>query len=498
MSISAKQIVNIIPGVIGTGGQPLELNGLLVSNSSTIPSGGVTSWATPESVSDYFGSTSDEAALAEIYFLGYINSITKPSTLYIGQFVGADSAAWLRGAAIDNTLAELQAITAGTLTISIDGVSYPLTGVDFSAETSFSEIAAVLQADLITSGATGVTVTYESDFEAFLITSPTTGSTSVVSFPASGDLIPFLKLAEDDGAVQSDGIDERTISENMDAYTNLTQNWATFMHIFDQTNDEKIEFAQWANSKNLGVRYVYSTWDSSATAKDTASTTNLAYLIGELSLVGTVLNYNVKELAAFVLAFGASLKFSSTEGRATMAFKRQGGLAISVDNDTDALGLITNGYNFYGDYATANDRFIWYYNGTITGDYKFLDTHLNAIYLNNAFQLAFMSLFQGSQSIPYNQAGYDLIRAAATDPINAALNFGSIRIGVALSEAQAAGVNRDAGINISGIIVSRGYYLQILDASAQDRGNRLSPPMKFWYTDGGSIQKIEMQSNVIR
>jgi len=79
-------------------------------------------------------------------------------------------------------------------------------------------------------------------------------------------------------------------------------------------------------------------------------------------------------------------------------------------------------------------------------------------------------------------------------PIQAALSFGSIQTGITLSESQKATVNQDAGLDVSGTIQALGYYLQILDPGAQVRSNRGSPIVNFWYTDGGSIQKINVSS----
>jgi uncharacterized protein YcgL (UPF0745 family) len=74
------------------------------------------------------------------------------------------------------------------------------------------------------------------------------------------------------------------------------------------------------------------------------------------------------------------------------------------------------------------------------------------------------------------------------------LNFGAIRTDVPLSESQAAQVNTAAGLKVDTTINTQGYYLQILPASAQVRQNRQSPPMTLWYTDGGSIQYINLAS----
>ena len=130
----------------------------------------------------------------------------------------------------------------------------------------------------------------------------------------------------------------------------------------------------------------------------------------------------------------------------------------------------------------------------MTGKWKWTDTFVNQVYLNAQFQLALISLLTSVKSIPYNEAGYSLIRAAMIDPINQGLNFGSIRTGVTLSESQKAQVNQAAGRDVATTIEQQGYYLQILDPGAQVRGNRGTPVINFWYTDGGAVQKINVAS----
>ena len=80
------------------------------------------------------------------------------------------------------------------------------------------------------------------------------------------------------------------------------------------------------------------------------------------------------------------------------------------------------------------------------------------------------------------------------DPISAGINFGSIRTGITMSASQKAQVNQAAGLDVSTIIEQQGYYLQILDPGAQVRGNRGTPVINFWYTDGGAVQKINVAS----
>jgi hypothetical protein len=84
------------------------------------------------------------------------------------------------------------------------------------------------------------------------------------------------------------------------------------------------------------------------------------------------------------------------------------------------------------------------------------------------------------------------------DPITAALNFGAIRANVPLSASQIAQVNNAAGTKIDTVLSSRGWYLQILPATAQVRAARGTPPMSLWYMDGGSVQAITLASIVVQ
>jgi hypothetical protein len=202
--------------------------------------------------------------------------------------------------------------------------------------------------------------------------------------------------------------------------------------------------------------------------------------------------------AAFVMGAIASVDFAGTNTRPTFAFKSQSGLVSVVADETDATNLIANGYNYYGSYATANQGFTFFYPGSVTGSYKFLDEYVNEVYLNAQLQLALVTLMTSVPSIPYNTAGYALIDAACKDPILTFKNYGGLREGVALSAAQIAQVNAAAGVAIDKTLYSVGYYLQIKDPTAQVRALRGSPIINLWYMDGGAVHKIEMASIVIQ
>lgn len=499
-TIPASAIVRVEANVIDGGGSALVLNGLALTESTRVPIGVVQPFSSAADVADYFGPDAPETNAATIYFAGYQNSTQKPRRILFTQYNADDVAAYLRGGDISGlTLAELQAIPSGTITIVFNGVSKVSASISLAGATSFSNAATLILAGFTTPG---FTVTYDSISGAFVFTSSTTGDASTSAFPTTSTLATNLLLTQATGAVLSQGADAvSTPSAFMTALVQETQNWATFFLMFDpddpDENDIKMAFALWNAQQDN--RWGFICWDTDSAPKVTVpSVTAMGQKLKAGDYSGTCLiSAPTYEKAAFTSGAAASIDFDRTNGRITFAFKSQSGQVADVSNQTVAANLIQNGYNFYGVYATANDEFIWLYNGTVSGEFLWFDGYVNQIQLNNALQLALMSLLKNTPSIPYNNAGYGLIRAACQDPINAALNFGSIRIGVPLSEAQAAEVNNAAGTKIDDVITTQGYYLQILPATAQVRAARQSPQITLWYADGGAVQSIVLVSTAI-
>lgn len=490
MTIPVSDIVTINPGVIGTGGNPLSLNGVILSQNTLLPSNQVRSFTSATAVSAFFGPASAEYAQAQVYFAGFDGKTLTPGTLYFAPYVLTNSAAWLQsGSFAGVTLAQLQAIAAGTLIVTVDGTLFTSSSINLSAASSFTNAATIIAAAF--TGVGKPTCTWNAVNSTFTLTSTTTGASSTITF-ATGTISTALLFTSATGAIISQGDVADTAATAMANVVANTQNWGAFMTMWEPVTAEKTNFAVWANAQNQ--RYLYVVWDTDAQAIVNGSTTNFGYLAKTAAYEGIMPVYNTKELATFVLGMIASIDFSRRNGRITAAFKSQSGLAATVTDQQTSANLLANGYSYYGSYATAASNFVFLYSGQITGKWKWMDTFVNQVYLNAQFQLALISLLTGVKSIPYNESGYSLIRAAMNDPITAALNFGSIRTGVLLSAAQIAQVNQVVGQDVSDIIQQTGYYLQIVDPGAQVRGLRGTPVINFFYTDGGAIQRITVAS----
>lgn len=503
MSIPASDIVDVQPGVVAAGGSAFDLNGLILTADTSIPIGTVQSFANADDVEAFFGGAAVETQLANVYFLGFDNSTKTPGALLFAQYPTADVAAYLRGGSLAAmTLAQLQALS-GTLTVSIDGVAKTSTSINLSAATSFSNAATIIAGGFTSLGGT---VSYDSQRAAFKITSATDGAASSLTF-ASGTLAAGLMLTQATGAALSQGAVAGVPATNMTAITRISQDWAAFTTVFEPDTDDKVAFAQWTNSTDDA--YAYVGWDTDAQAIVQNNTTcfgaivkasNLSGTIaisGDASVaasLGTTLAAMLPQIAAFVLGTAASIDFNRTNGRITFKFRSQTGLQASVTDETVADTLTANGYNFYGAWASRNNGWTFFAEGSISGPFLWADTYFDQMWLNDGLQVAGMDLLTQVGSVPYNAAGDALVEAAYMDPINAALNFGAIRTGVALSNLQAAEVNNQAGVTIAPTLQTRGWYFQRGTATAAIRAARGATSDTLWYTDGGSVHRLSLAS----
>lgn len=494
-TIPFSQVVNVVPSVLSANGEAVDLNGLVLTQNVSAPYGSILTFSNAAGVQSYFGASSTEAAIANIYFAGFTNCTALPGTLYFTHYPEAAIAGWLMSGSLSSmTLGQLQALT-GTLAITVAGVVNTSGTINLTSATSFSNAATIIQAAFTSPG---FTVTYNATLSSFVFTTTTTGATQTMSYAATGTLATSLMLTQATGATLSQGAAAGTPASFMASVLQLNQNWACFMTAWEAVQTEKEAFATWSNS--VAPRYLYVCQDSDVNVLNASATNTFGDWLQTNQIIGSCPIFGDYTHAAFVCGYAASLDFARLNGRATLCFKSQSGLVPSVTNSTQYAAVLSNGYNCYGAWGSNNpaNNQNWFAPGSVSGKWLWADTYLNQIWLNANLQLVMVNLLTQVTAVPYNAQGNGLIYAAAQDPINSAINFGAIRTGINVSAAQAAEIQFATGVNAAPTIASQGYYLQILPATAQTRAARQSPPITLYYQDGEAVQQIVMASIAIQ
>ncbi len=488
MAIPARQIVDVTPRVINAGVPDLAMSGLLLTKNALCIYPDM-SFSSATAVGAYFGYDSNEYKAALKYFMGYDNAFKRPDTLKFARRVDVAVAGELIGGSAAK-LSDLKAITAGSFSIDVDGTTVNVTGLDLSAATTQSDVATALQAKI-----TGTTVTYNSNLNAFVVVSATTGENSSISV-ATGTSADALGLSSATGAVAQAGMAAMSEDANMTAIARADGNWVSFTTLYSADDDEIIALAEWTN--NQKVEYAYFPYTDSQGDTVPSNQNNLPNVLKNADYDGVVLIFGTVDHAVAAMAIWASVDWNRYNGLPTMAFRSQNGLAASVTDETVAENLLSMNVNYYGRYASRVEDFTFFYNGKIVGgDFGYIDAYIGNIWLRNALQNAILNGLQQVARTPYTDAGYNQIRAWCLDPINRGLNNGVIQAGLNLSEAQKAQLYNEIGQDVSEQIYTDGYFLLVADPGAQARVERETPVCGLWYTYGGAVQKVELPATVI-
>ncbi len=485
-SIPASDIVNILPAALSAGGTSLSLNTVVFSTLAMFP---VKEYFDKDAVGDDHGVTSNAYKFAETYFNGFSGSNIKPSSLFIASYVNADKAAALIGRSLRSvTLDEIKAIN-GTLSVTIDGTLKSGT-VDLSAATSFSNAATLIATALTT------TVTFDTQLQAFVIASGTTGATSSISF-ATGTAAYALGLSEEGGAVLNNATVIDTPDTAMERVTDYTLNFAPISALGESAFDVDWwkELATWVSKQNH--RYWTIQWGKEPTALIANNDVCFGAWLEANVIADCTPIYGDQIHAAFACGSIASIDFQETNGRVTLDFRNQSGIVASITNKQDAKALESNGYAYYGAWATANDRFQFMRNSVVSGEFAWADTYAFQLWLNAGFEVDGMVGLQQYKSIPPNSDGKALYRAMFQDRINQGVAFGGIVSGMILTEQQKSVINREFGYDAATQIQLTGWAMFVGDAINVTGATRKRFPAKFYYADGGSIQGINMTSTAV-
>ena len=555
MAIPASAIVSISSQVLNPGGTGLTFASVFLTQNTAVPIGAPVTFPNATAVGAYFGTTSSEYNLSVVYFQGFDSSNIKPGQLWFTQYPLTAVGAYLRGlpstslaavqaiapgivtGSITLTTMTVSAVTSGTLvvgqvlsgtsvtaattivsqltgttggvgtyqvsvsqttasttitgnyglSVTIDGVAQFTVTLNLSTATSFTNAASLIATALTLAG--GQTCTYNSQFGSFVIASGTTGAASTLAL-ATGAGATALGLGT--GATLSQGA-AAVVSPGafMDSVVATTTNWVSFVPIFATTTSIKQAFATWVSTQN--VRYVAIINDTDPTIVQTPS----AFVgFGNWLLVNTKSGvfpvYNDLNTCAMVAGLIAAIDFTQRNGRVNAKFKTNSAMPGPVVSDlTSYTNLTANGYSTYCQFAVQQSPTMLA-DGAISGPFRWLDSFIGAISLSVNLQANMVNLLQQQNSLPYNTQGNTLITASAMDAINAALNFGTIRRNTVPSASEASQMNAAAGLPIDLTVGSRGWYFQVLPASAAVRAARQSPPVNLWYMDGQSVQKLNI------
>ncbi len=450
MAISFTRYINIISGVVaGQGIKEVDMITRIMTTNVLQPVNKIIEFLNANAVGTFFGFQSEEYLRAQFYFSFISKLIGTPDKISFGRYANATvkPQAWGDPLATD-TLAQFQAITAGTLTISINSLTATLTAINLSAATSLANVATLLQTALRAYSAGGTdftlaTVTYQTTPQAqFTIQGGVADAASIVITPTGAQDIGAALGLESVNAVFTSGLAAvQTPVQAMQNSFNISTNFASFVFTtasaLSPTDIQNV--AAWNASNNNDFVFLVPVLSSNASA---ISANVISDAGTALTLAPVLTPAQYPEMFPGMVA--AATDYSKPNQSQNYMFQQNSQLTPAVADDTSANNYDMLRVNYMGVTQVAGQQLSFYQRGVMCGGATApsdMNVYFNEIWFKSAMGVALMSMLLNLPEVPTSPPGLALILANVQPVIGQALINGTIIVGSAvLTAAQQSAV----------------------------------------------------------
>jgi len=495
MTISFKRYVDIVSGV--GGGVAVRTRDLILrlfSTSPLVPADGVLEMTSADSVGAYFGTSSPEYARAVFYF-GFISKlITNAKKISFSRYADAVAAARIYGSSAARLVSSFTPITTGALKLTIGTYTADVTGINFAAAASLSQVASILQTAIqavVAGGAnwTGATVTYNAVAQRFELVGGTPGVAAVATAaPGTGTDIRAL-LGWNGGAIFSPGV---AAEQPLDAFirsASATDNFGSFAFIPTLTADQIAAVALQNDTYN--VKFIYLVPIQAADAATTYAA--LKGLSGVAVTLAPLATEFPELLPAAVLA---ATDYSRRNSVQNYMFQIAA-LTPSVSSDSVADTMDANRVNYYGRTQTAGQFLDFYQRGVMMGlatDPVDINVYANEAWLKDAMGAAIMGLLLSLARVSANATGRSQLLAIIQSVITQATFNGTISVGKPLTTTQKLYITNLTNDELAWQQVFRlGYWVDVVLQSytTVDSRTEWKAVYTLIYSKDDAIRKVE-------
>lgn len=489
-TVPVKKIVNVTMQVAALApAAPTFSNVLLLGSSSRLPTyDRLRSYNSLLEVAADFQASDEEYRAAAVYF----GQSPKPDTLMIGRRLTAASAGTLKSGSRSTTLGDYTAVTAGGFDISVDGTLRQVHGINLSVVSDMDGVAAAVQAALRTATGSTETVTY--DGSSFVVTSATTGGTSVVNYAvaatyaATTSIGTIMGLTAATGARKTVGTAIETITTSLNAMALLDGSWYGFGFTKEVTDDNRVDASAFAENN---TKFAFHS-TASPVAYDGSGTADLGYRLKALQYTHSLVQFcSTGDYAEFsAAARGLSVKYDQINSTLTLEFKQEPGVMPENMTSTQYSVLEAKNYTYL---ATVANGFIMLFN-TKTPSGRFFDEIVNLDWFTLDLQNnVFTALATSPTKVPQTDKGMEVLLQAAAKTCEKAVRNRMATPGKWTHDGFGALNNGD--------FLQQSYYLYaspVAEQSDADRAARKTPPIQGALCGAGAFHSVDITFNFQR
>jgi len=491
MPISSNRYVDITSAVGGGDAFPTrELLLRLFTTNERVPTGSVLNFSASslDSLRDYFGSTSEEYKRAAYYF-GFISKVaTSPKNIQFARWADAATSAQVFGSKLPS-LDTLKSYTAAAFDIVLTGVTFNVTALDFSAATTYADVATELQTQIqLEAGAlAAATVVYDASRTSFVFDTNGSADGDISFTTVTAGLIDDLGFGE--SAVFSNGIAVQTVTDTLSVSTTLNNNFGSYNFIDELTNDQILESAIFADGRNVEFMNLVKVTTTNRAA--------ISALISGYASTGMVLSPLASQYPELLpAAILASLDYDKPAASANFMYYTDSRLTPSVTDSTQADVNDPLTVNYYGQTQESGVNVSFLQRGRLTGGEtapKAMGVHANEQWLKAYLKSQFLNMFIALQQVPADLAGEAIGLSYIDAGVAKALENGSISVGKTLTTTQINYITQLTGNGKAYLDVqSRGYWYKVTVNATTNLMEYL-----LIYAKRDSVDKVEGRHSLI-
>lgn len=495
-NISQSQYAAITSGVGGaSAATEKELIARLVSANPKVPTNTVLEFGDIDTFGAFFGTDSPEYAFAARYF-GFISkSIRKPSKISVFRNTLQSVAPFIYPSQKVAALGQLKDITDGAFILSMGGLTYTVSGLDFSTVADYASVASIIQTAVRanTGGGelwTGATVAFNTKDSVISLVGGEVGDAIIVAPTAAEtgtDITALLGWNVATDPIVSQGVSAQSVTELMAKNLNLSNNFGSFLFLEDLTTSQITEAAQYTHNQNVQFKYIQRVLPSNYIEVQQA----VAGFTG-VSLVFDLYEDNSYP-HALSAAIWAAADYNAVNGAPGAEFQKDDAIAPSVFDDETYQKLTGLKINFIGRTQQAGQPISFYQPGYLQGAVEDEGVFMNEVWLKDKIVTAVLNTQLALEKWPTGEDGLTLFDTITESIRSLAKTNGVVSVGKTLTDTQKVYITQLTGdAKAWQQVQTQGDYMTRWIAPKQVNGTTVYVLYYLYiYAKGDQVRKIE-------
>ena len=415
----------------------------------------------------------------------------RPTKIAVCKIFSESQPAFLLSGGVD--VANLTEITNGSMNITIDGSVVKLSDLNFSSNTTISDVAEVINTALSTAGRCSV---YHGNL---IIKSAGTGNTATISYASDAEtgthIAALLGLTEATGAFAADGYNAGSIADELSAIVQAATDAGTFLYgwVLDaeyRDTEDQAEAAAWVNGR--GYRACGAFCSNNPNAYNPAVTTNNGVKANEAGYAGTNYTYDDNQQVYPELSYLANflaVDYNGTNTTISGKYKDAEGIpAVNFpDIETNVATLKARRINTIT--GIVGQTIKYFREGVQSSSAWSTDGWVNVCNFIAELEINVLNVFLRNPKIAYTTDGQNLLLSAVAKTCNKYKQNGSYADGVEEDSTAENGYKTIPACEIS--------IQELYATTAAQRAGHIGTPITINLNDAGWMGSISINVNVL-